>query len=71
MALQERKIVLSLHSLSQYWFLGRVVRRRSAKPSTAVRIRQEPLSTPKGDSIFTVTLLYYIDFQAINEPMCK
>ncbi len=24
------------------WFLGRVARHRSAKPSTAVRIRQEP-----------------------------
>jgi hypothetical protein len=26
----------------QNWFLGRVVRQRSAKPCTAVRIRQEP-----------------------------
>ena len=30
----------------QFWFLGRVARQRSAKPRTAVRIRQEPQKSP-------------------------
>ena len=38
---------LTLQSQKGKGFLGRVARRRSAKPFTAVRIRQEPLSMLK------------------------
>ena len=34
--------VVPLHPHSQVWYLARAVRDRSAKPGTAVRIRQVP-----------------------------
>ena len=37
----QKKVVL-LHRNSQVWYLARAVRDRSAKPGTAVRIRQVP-----------------------------
>lgn len=42
MGMQACEEVLILHAFSD-WFLGRVVRHRTANPLTAVRFRQEPL----------------------------
>ncbi len=42
---------LPLQSKQEKWSLGRVVRRRSAKPFTAVRIRQRPQVKSRNPSL--------------------
>lgn len=40
------EFILILHGETKKWCRGRVVRQRSAKPRTAVRIRSTPLIKP-------------------------
>ena len=48
------------------WYLGRVVRHRSAKPSTPVRLRKVPLLTKKNHTAYVVWFFYLRRSEAIT-----